>query len=113
MVARRFGLRHAEGVRPPSPGTRELRATIASSLQKPSDFEDRWHRLFDSCRPRRGLLGRREMVQVTPLPPRCQRFERALEMRILSEALAELLGDREIRGRLRLHPEPSLLDCDR
>src|SRR4051812_44640288 len=46
-----------------------------ASLQEPSAFEYRRHRLFDSHHPRCRLLGRGKVVQVTPLPPRSQRLE--------------------------------------
>src|SRR6185503_6486063 len=40
------------------------------------------------------------------------RFERALETRISSKPLGELLGNRIICGALRLHAQPGLLDCN-
>src|SRR6266436_1898217 len=67
-----------------------------ASLQEPSALEYRGHRLFDSRRPRRRLLGRGKVVQVTPLPPRRQRLEGALETRVASELLAQFLGNRKI-----------------
>ncbi len=45
-------------------------ALCSASLQKPSAFEYRRPRLFDSRHPRRRLPGRGEVVQVAPLPPR-------------------------------------------
>ena len=57
----------------------DARSLLLASLQEPSAFEDRGHRLLDSRRPRCRLLGRRKVVQVTPLPTRRQRLERALE----------------------------------
>src|SRR5438132_8882358 len=83
-----------------------------ASLQEPSAFENRRDRLFDSRHPCRRLLGCGKVVQVTPLPPRRQRLEGALETRVSSEPLSQLLGNRKIRGLLSLHPQPSLLDCD-
>src|SRR5436305_1817250 len=63
-------------------------------LKEPSAFEYRGHRLLDSRRPRGRLLCRREVVQITPLPPRRQRLERALEARVLSKLLAQLVQNR-------------------
>src|SRR6185437_11595226 len=83
-----------------------------ASLQEPSAFKYRRHRLFDSREPRRRLLGCAKVVEVTPLPPGRQRLEGAHETWILSEPLRQLLGNRKIRGLLLLHPQPSLLDCD-
>src|ERR1700737_1714211 len=65
-------------------------------LQEPSAFKYRGHRLFDSRRSRRRLLGRGKVVQVTPLSPRRQRVEGALETRVPSEPLPQLLGNWKI-----------------
>jgi hypothetical protein len=73
-----------------------LNSLYLASLQEPSAFEYRGHRLFDSRRPRRRLLGRGKVVQITPLPPRRQRLEGALETRVPSEPLPQLLGNRKI-----------------
>src|ERR1041384_6795893 len=81
-------------------------------LQEPSAFEDRRHRPFDPCHPRRRLLGPGKVVEVTPLPPRRERLEGALETRVPAEPLRQLLGNRKIRGLPALHPEPGLLDRD-
>lgn len=62
-------------------------------LREPSAFEYRGHRFVDSGRPRRRLLGRRKVVQVTPLTPRRQRLEGVLETRVCS-FVAGLLGVR-------------------
>src|SRR5438876_6622726 len=94
------------------PDARDGRPPHLASLQEPSAVEYRRHRLFDSRRPRRRLLGRGKVVQVTPLPPRRQRLEGALETRIPSEALTQLPRNRKIRGSLRLHPQARLLDGD-
>src|SRR5438876_7002095 len=94
------------------PDARDGRPPHLASLQEPSAFEYRGPRLFDSRRPRRRLLGRGKVVQVTPLPPRRQRLEGALETRVPSEPLPQLLGNRKIRGPPLLHPQPSLLGCD-
>src|SRR5262252_645547 len=67
---------------------------------------------FRSAPPACRLLGRGKVVEVTPLPPRRQRLEGALETRVFSEPLRQLLGHREIRGLPLFHPQPSLLDCD-
>src|SRR5579863_8374808 len=77
----------------------ERKATMdgaLASLQEPSAGEYRRQRLFDSRRPRRRLLGRGKVVEVTPLPPRRQRVEGPLETWVLSEPLRQLLGDRKI-----------------
>src|SRR5436853_4231826 len=75
---------------------RDGRTLHLASLQEPSAFEYRGHRLFDSRRPRHRLLGRGKVVEVTPLPPRRQRLECALETRVPLEPLAQLLGNRKI-----------------
>src|SRR5437879_5285948 len=71
-----------------------LGGTLAS-LQKPSALEYRRHGLFDSRHPRRRLLGGGKVVEVTPLPPRRQRLEGALERWVPSEPLRQLLGNRK------------------
>jgi hypothetical protein len=58
-----------------------------SALQEPSSFEDRRHRLLDPRGPRLRLLRAGEVKQISPLPAWRQRFERALEPRIVSELL--------------------------
>src|SRR5580658_3606356 len=75
---------------------REERPLYLASLQESSAFEYRGHRPFDSCRPRCRLLGGGKMVQVPPLPPRRQRLEGALETRVPSEPLPQLVGNRKI-----------------
>src|SRR3982750_4825387 len=67
-----------------------------ASLQETSAFEYRGHRLVDSRLPRRRLLGACKVVQVTPLPPGCQRLEGALETRVTSEPLGQLRRNRKI-----------------
>src|SRR6185369_9837206 len=89
----------------------DLKLRLAS-LQETFSRENRGHCPFDSRGPRRRLLGRRKVVQVTPLSARRQRLEGALETRVSSEPLAQLLGNWKIRSTLRLHPQPSLLNCD-
>ena len=76
-------------------GSQGLLPRVAS-LQKPSAREYCGHRLFDSRRPRRRLLGRGKVLQVTPLPPRRQCLEGALEPRVFAEPFAQFLGNREI-----------------
>src|SRR5437868_523583 len=78
------------------PDARDGRPLHLASLQEPSAFEYRGHRLFDSRRPRHRLLGRGKVVEVTPLPPRRQRLECALETRVPSEVFAQLRGNRKI-----------------
>src|ERR1043166_2679354 len=85
---------------------------ISAPLQEPSAFENRRHCLFDSRRPCCRLLGRGEVVQITSLAPWRQRLERALEARVHPESLAQLLGNRKLRGLLLRHPQASLLDRD-
>src|SRR5215471_21791994 len=70
--------------------------TYLPSLQKPSAFVYRRHRLFDSRHPRRRLLGRGKVKEVTPLTPRRQRLEGALETRVSSEPLRQFLGNRKV-----------------
>ena len=65
-------------------------------LREAFAFEYRGHRLFDPCHPRRRLPGSGKMVEVTPLPPRRQRLEGALETRVSSESLRQFLGNRKI-----------------
>src|SRR5213078_2336345 len=67
------------------PDARDERPLYLASLQEPSAFEYRRHRLFDSRHPCRRLLGGGKVVQVTPLPPRRQRLKGALETRVASE----------------------------
>src|SRR6266446_7733116 len=80
-----------------------------SPLQEPSSFEDRRHRLLDPRGPRPRLLRAGEVKQVSPLPTRRQRLERALEPRIVAELLLQLLGHRKLWG-LRLDLHSSLPD---
>src|SRR5262249_20772232 len=61
-------------------------------LQEPPSFEDRRHRLLDPRAPRRGLLRAGEVIEVSPLPARRQRLECALDPRISTELLLQLLG---------------------
>src|SRR5215831_6443362 len=90
---RRWWLAPASGV----PDARDERHPFyLASLQEPSAFEYRRRRLFDSRHPCRRLLGCAKVVQVTPLPPRRQRLEGALETRVPSEPLSQLLGNRKI-----------------
>src|SRR4029077_14565550 len=73
-------------------------------LQEPSSFEDRRHRLLDPRGPRPRLLRAGEVEQVSPLPTRRQRLERALEPRIFAELLLQLLRHGKLWGlRLDLH----------
>lgn len=57
-------------------------------LQEPSAFEYGGHRLFDSRRSGRRLLGRGKVIQVTALSPRRQCLEGALETRLPPKPLA-------------------------
>src|SRR6185437_12483323 len=85
--------------RPSDPGSDAGAASaLSASFEKPSALEDRGHRLFDSRPPCRGLLGRRKVVQITPLPARRQRLEGALETWIFAQPFAELFGNGIIRG---------------
>src|SRR5690349_874697 len=75
-----------------------------SPLQEPSSFEDRRYRLLDPRGPRLRLLRAGKVKQVSPLPTRRQRLERALEPRIVAELLLQLLGHGNFWGlRLDLH----------
>src|SRR6266700_3790292 len=87
MDALTSGLPDARDERPPH-----------ASLQEPSAFEYRRHRLFDSRHSCRRLLGCSKVVQVTPLPPRRQRLEGALKTRVPSELLSQEGVPRGIRA---------------
>src|ERR1700733_2488230 len=82
----------------PSAATPCRAALSLAPLQESSTLEYRRHRFFDSRHSRRRLLGRGKVVEVTPLPPRRQRLEGALETRVPSQPLPQLLGNRKIRG---------------
>src|SRR6185437_14193186 len=69
-----------------------------SPLQEPSSFEDRRRRLLNPRGPRSGLFRAGEVKQVSPLPARRQRLERALELRILAEFLLQLRRQDKLPG---------------
>lgn len=62
-----------------------------SQLQEPSSFEDRRHRFLDPRGPRSGLLRAGEVKTGIPFADPASGLERALELRIVTVLLLQLL----------------------